>query len=147
MIGPLLGAVVAAYTALMHCHRPHRFNPPDDDADGPSGAAAAASLPLSSLAKRAFRCARKELDQLARIFGLRDQDLLRRAVAPELLAVTRPATSACATHGMHAADGPISTEAASIMQDLHEQARSPSFPENPYTAILAHSCFLQFLEL
>lgn len=121
-LGPLLGAVVAAYMALMHCQRPHRFNLPADDA--PDGEAPP-QLPLPALAKRAFRFARDQLDHLARVFGFHSAEVLRVAVAPDLLAAAAPAEAAQADHGMHADDGPVATEAKSIRKSIDAGVRCP----------------------
>eukprot|EP00892_Ulva_mutabilis_P002510 jgi/Ulvmu1/1225/UM109_0023.1 len=106
----------------MHCHSPHRFNPPPDDAvHGDDSTQHAPSS--AALARIAFRFARKQLAQLASVFGLRDTDVLCCAAAPALLATAKPAEAAHAMHGLHALDGPIAIEAASVVQAVNSAVR------------------------
>ena len=126
---------MTAYVALMHCHRPLRFNPPaDDGADGPPPHA----LPLPALAKRAFRFAGVELAHLARVFGFKGPVELRVAVAPALLAAASPVEAARAAAGMHAVDGPVATEAASITKDLDPGVRL-CFTDQPSSFPVEHA--------
>lgn len=112
---------MAAYAALMHSHRPLRFNPPASDNCADSSPQRA--LPLPALAKRAFRFASEELAHLARVFGFRGPEELRAAVAPALLAAAAPAEAARAMHGVHALEGPVATEAASITKEVDAGVR------------------------
>lgn len=123
-LGPLLGPAVAAYAALMHCQRPHRFEPPADDGQG-DGAPGPHGLPLLAVAKRAHRFAKEQLAHLASVFGLHGVPALCSAAAPTLLAAAKPAEVAHSMHGMHALDGLVATEAASMMQAIERTVRSP----------------------